>query len=51
VVPQLQVTLSRRQHLAANLGVRLPIYGSGRDPQWMFYVLWEWFDGGLTDGW
>lgn len=51
LVPQLQVTLSRRQHLSANLGIGLPIDGSGDDPQWMFYVLWEWFDGGLTDGW
>lgn len=51
VVPQMQVTLNRRQHISANLGLKLPIDGSGDDPQWIFYVLWEWFDGGLSDGW
>ena len=51
VVPQLQVTLSRRQHIMANVGVRLPVDGSGDKPQWMVYLLWDWFDGGLTNGW
>jgi len=24
---------------------------SGRNTQFMIYVLWDWFDGGLTEGW
>jgi len=25
--------------------------GSSRATQFMFYLLWDWFDGGLLDGW
>jgi len=52
VVPQFQVTLSARQHIRANLGVRIPVNQSaGRPVQIMFYLLWDRFDGGLTQGW
>lgn len=52
IVPQFQVTLSRRQHIRANVGVRLPINDFGPRPtQVLFYLLWDWFDGGLFDGW
>jgi mono/diheme cytochrome c family protein len=52
VVPQFQVTLSRRQHIRADFGVRLPANNTaGRSPAIMFYLLWDWFDGGLRDGW
>jgi mono/diheme cytochrome c family protein len=52
VVPQFQVTLSRRQHIMANLGVRIPVTDSGpRDTQVLLYLLWDWFDGGLFEGW
>lgn len=52
VVPEMQVTLSRRQHIMINGGVRLPVTDrSSRDPQVIVYVLWDWFDGGLRDGW
>ncbi len=52
VVPQMQVTLSRRQHVMVNAGVRLPI----NDREWrgtevLTYLLWDWFDGGFFDGW
>lgn len=50
-VPQVQVTLSQRQHIRANVGVRFPADDRDNDPQFMFYLLWDWFDGGLTDGW
>ena len=51
-VPQLQVTLSKRQHIRANVGVRLPANDFGSRPvQVMFYLLWDWFDGGLRAGW
>jgi mono/diheme cytochrome c family protein len=52
-VPQMQVTLNTRQHLMINAGVRIPLTGrdQGRRAQVVTYFLWDWFDGGLTDGW
>jgi len=51
-VPQMQVTLNQRQHIMLNVGVRLPVTDSGvRDTQLLFYLLWDWFDGGLFSGW
>jgi mono/diheme cytochrome c family protein len=52
LVPQFQVTLSQRQHIMANVGVRIPLDKPGtRSTQIAFYLLWDWFDGGLRDGW
>ncbi|MGE5568745.1 MAG: c-type cytochrome [Rhodospirillales bacterium] len=52
VVPQFQVTLSRRQHIRANIGVRLPVNNFGpRSTQVLFYLLWDTFDGGVLEGW
>jgi hypothetical protein len=51
VVPQLQVSLSTRQHLLANVGARIPLNQSGRSTQLLVYILWDWFDGGFFDGW
>jgi len=35
-----------------NLGARLPATNKdGRRTQLMFYLLWDWFDGGLFSGW
>ena len=52
VVPQFQVTLSRRQHVRANVGLEMPATNrEGRSTQLVFYLLWDWFDGGFTDGW
>ena len=52
LVPQLQVSLSKRQHILLNMGVRIPANNTdARDPQFMIYLLWDWFDGGLTEGW
>jgi cytochrome c553 len=52
VLPQIQVTLSRRQHIRADLGLRIPVNDTaGRQKQLMFYILWDWQDGKLTEGW
>jgi len=52
LLPQMQVTLNRRQHLMINAGVRIPLNErTGRDTRLMAYFLWDWFDGGLFDGW
>ena len=52
VVPQMQVTLSKRQHIMINVGVRVPVNErESRRTQILTYFLWDWFDGGLFDGW
>jgi mono/diheme cytochrome c family protein len=52
VLPQFQVTLNRRQHIRVNLGLQIPTTNTaGRPKQVVFYFLWDWFDGGLLDGW
>ena len=52
VVPELQVTISKRQHIRANLGLRIPATNTvGRQKQVRFYLLWDWQDGKLTEGW
>ncbi len=52
IVPQFQVTLSRRQHIRASIGVKLPVNDFGPRPtQVIFYLMWDWFDGGLRNGW
>ena len=52
IVPQMQVTVSRRQHIRFNIGVRAPANNTTeRSPQVLFYVLWDWADGKLTEGW
>jgi Cytochrome C oxidase, cbb3-type, subunit III len=44
--------LSRRQHIMVNAGVRIPLTNRAeRDTQFLPYLLWDWFDGGLFDGW
>jgi mono/diheme cytochrome c family protein len=52
ILPQLQVSLSKRQHVLVSGGVRIPLNErDGRHPQVLTYLLWDWFDGGLRDGW
>jgi len=52
VIPQIQVTISRRQHIRGDLGLRIPATETaGRQKQLVFYLLWDWQDGKLTEGW
>jgi mono/diheme cytochrome c family protein len=52
LLPQVQVTLNKRQHVRFNLGFQIPVNNtSTRSKQVVFYFLWDWFDGGLLDGW
>jgi mono/diheme cytochrome c family protein len=52
IVPEMQFSLSKRQHILANVGFRRPVNNTfGRTNQLVFYVLWDWFDGGLLEGW
>jgi len=52
VVPQLQVTLTKLQHVMVAGGVRIPINErEDRHPQVLTYLLWDWFDGSFFDFW
>ena len=52
VVPQMQVTLSKRQHIRGDVGVRVPVNNTlGRPVQVQFYILWDWQEGSALKGW
>jgi hypothetical protein len=52
ILPQMQVTISHRQHIRADFGLRVPVTNtSGRQKQIVFYLLWDWQDGRLNEGW
>jgi hypothetical protein len=52
LVPQLHVPLNKRQHVLGAIGIRQPITDCGnRQTEIVFYPLWEWFDGGVLEGW
>jgi mono/diheme cytochrome c family protein len=52
LIPELQVTISKRQHIRGNFGLRIPATNTeGRQKQVVFYLLWDWADGKLTQGW
>ena len=52
VVPQVQVTLSKLQHVMVAAGVRIPVtQREERPPQGLVYLLWDWFDGGFFEFW
>lgn len=52
VVPQIQIPLNRRQHVRLGIGAQLPLNNTEqREETYHVYVLWDWFDGGLFEGW
>jgi mono/diheme cytochrome c family protein len=52
LVPQIQLTLNKRQHIQASAGFRVPVtQRSERTTEFVFYLLWDWFDGGIREGW
>jgi mono/diheme cytochrome c family protein len=52
VVPQVQVSLSKIQHVVIAGGVRIPVNERAtRANQVLVYFLWDWFDGSLFDFW
>lgn len=51
-VPQVQVSLNKRQHVLASAGYRFALTEREfRSDALVFYVLWDWFDGGFFSGW
>lgn len=52
VVPQVQVTLSKLQHVMIAGAVRIPVsQREDRPTQGLVYLLWDWFDGGFFEFW
>jgi mono/diheme cytochrome c family protein len=52
LVPEMQVTLSTRHHIRVAGGVQIPVTDAGpRSTRILAYILWDWFDGGLFNGW
>jgi hypothetical protein len=52
LIPEMQVTLSKRQHIRGAAGVSAPLTNSSdRKPQITFYVLWDWAEGVFWNGW
>jgi mono/diheme cytochrome c family protein len=52
IVPQLQVSLSKLQHVVVAAGVRVPVNArDDRSPSIVTYLLWDWFDGPFTSFW
>jgi mono/diheme cytochrome c family protein len=52
VVPQIQIPLSKRLHILGAIGYSIPVnHTADRQRQAMFYLLWDFADGKLTQGW
>lgn len=52
IVPELHLTLNRRQHIMLNLGVSIPLNDfDNRQITVMANLLWDFFDGAFADGW
>jgi hypothetical protein len=52
LLPGMQVTLNMRQHVRVAGGVRFPVNDADvRGKSVIFYLLWDWFEGGFFQGW
>jgi hypothetical protein len=52
LVPGMQVTLNRRQHVRLAGGVRMPVTQTDtRSNSVVVYMLWDWYEGGFFQGW
>lgn len=52
VVPQVQITLSKLQHVMMAAGARIPLNERDeRSTQVLVYMLWDWYDGSMFDFW
>ena len=52
LVPQVQIPVSKRLHILGSIGYRIPVNNTADRPrQLMFYLLWDYVDGKLTQGW
>ncbi|MEJ2006832.1 MAG: transporter [Acidobacteriota bacterium] len=52
VIPEIQIPISKRMHILANVGIRIPVNNTaGRPKQFLIYFLWDYVDGSLKQGW
>jgi hypothetical protein len=52
LAPQLHLSLNRRQHVRLSLGARVPVTQTHDRPvRGLLNLLWDWYDGGLAEGW
>ena len=52
LVPQMQVTLSRRKHIRMDVGADVPVNQTeDRHVQLGAYLLWDWYEGSPLKGW
>jgi hypothetical protein len=52
ILPEMQITVSRRQHVRIGFGIREPLTNTqGRTAQALMYLLWDRADGKLWSGW
>ncbi|MCG8380189.1 MAG: cytochrome c [Proteobacteria bacterium] len=52
LIPQAQIGLNKRGHIMLNLGVEVPLNDTDRyDYRAYAYLIWDFADGGLFDGW
>ena len=52
IVPEIQIPISKRMHILANIGFRIPMNNTtDRPKQIVFYFLWDYVDGTLRQGW
>lgn len=53
LIPQVHAALSKRGHVALNLGLEFPVHGrrSGERHRLHAFVLWDMADGGFWQGW
>jgi hypothetical protein len=52
LLPGAQLTLNARQHVRLGVGVRVPVTDAGvRQKSALFYLLWDWYEGGFFSGW
>ena len=52
VALEMQIPISKRMHILGSVGYRIPVNNTADRPkQVMFYLLWDFPDGSLTEGW
>jgi hypothetical protein len=51
VLPGAQVSLNARQHVRLAVGVRVPVTERDREKSVITYLLWDWYEGGIRQGW
>jgi mono/diheme cytochrome c family protein len=52
IVPEIQIPISKRMHILANIGFLIPANNTADRPkQIVLYFLWDYVDGSLKQGW